>query len=168
MRLDPRSPTYGKRTTKPVLTYESDCDASPERAWELLARPDRWSLWAPHIRGARGLGEPEVRRGARGAALLLGVVPVPARITRKSPGRSWSWRVGGVVLNHRVEPRAGGCTIAIDLQAAPPLEALLRLSYGPVVALLVKNLARVAASGSGADERAGSPSRPRRRRSHSA
>jgi len=127
-----------------VLTYETDCDAPPERVWELLARPDRWSRWAPHLRGARGLGTPEVRRGAHGAALVLGVLPVPARVVTKRPGRSWSWRVGGVELNHRVQPRANGCTVAVDLSASPQVEALLRLSYGPVVALLLRNLARVA------------------------
>jgi Polyketide cyclase / dehydrase and lipid transport len=127
-----------------MLSYETDCDAPAERAWELLARPDRWSRWAPHLRGARGLGTPEVRPGARGAALLLGVVPVPARVVAKRPGRSWSWRVGGVLIDHRVEPRPGGCTIAVDVDGPAPVEALMRLSYGPTMALLIRNLARVA------------------------
>jgi hypothetical protein len=47
-------------------------------------------------------------------------------------------------MDHRVEPRPDGCTIAIELDAPPPLEPLLRLSYGPAVALLIRNLARVA------------------------
>jgi Polyketide cyclase / dehydrase and lipid transport len=130
-----------------VLTYETNCAAPPERAWELLARPDRWARWAPHLRGARGLGAPEVDPGARGAVMFLGIVPVPARVVAKRPGRSWSWDVGGVLIDHRVEPRANGCTIAIDLEAPPPLEAILRVSYGPLVALLVRNLARVAERG---------------------
>ena len=130
-----------------MLTYETSCDAPPERAWELLARPDRWSRWAPHLRGARGLGAPEVRPGARGAALLLGFVPVPARVVGKRPGRSWTWRIGNVLIDHRVEPERDGCTIAVDLSAPAPLEAVLRLSYGPAVALLIRNLARVAERG---------------------
>jgi hypothetical protein len=36
------------------------------------------------VRGAWGLGSPEVREGAFGFARLLGVIPVPARITAKS------------------------------------------------------------------------------------
>jgi hypothetical protein len=127
-----------------MLTYRTHCKASPERAWELLSRPELWSSWAPHVRGGRGLGSPEVRLGAQGAALLLGVLPVPATIVAKRPGQSWSWRVGGVLMDHRVEPRPDGCTIAIELDAPPPLEPLLRLSYGPAVALLIRNLARVA------------------------
>ena len=106
--------------------------------------PARWSEWAPHVRGAWGLGEPEVIRGARGYARLLGAVPVPARITAKRKGRSWSWRVGPVTLVHRVEPRRPGSLVAIDIHAPRPLEPLLRASYGPLVGVLVQRLARVA------------------------
>ena len=131
--------------TRDVLTYESSSRSDPATAWSLVARPGRWPEWAPHLRGAWGLGDPEVRAGARGAARLLGVVPVPATITRTVPGRLWTWRVGPVELDHRVEPRAGGgCVVGVDLRAPAPLEAVLRVTYGPVVSLLVAHLARVA------------------------
>src|SRR3954451_24419344 len=64
-----------------MLRYEADSDADPGQAWALLARPGRWHEWAPQLRGAWGLGVPEVQRGASGVAFLLGVVPVPATIT---------------------------------------------------------------------------------------
>jgi hypothetical protein len=127
-----------------VLSYEAACAAPPERVWELVASPDRWSSWAPHVRGAWGLGSPQVEQGARGAVRVLGVVPVPAQITAKRAGRAWSWRVGGVMIDHRVEPRPRGCVVAFDVRAAAPLEALLRVTYGPLLALLARNLARVA------------------------
>jgi hypothetical protein len=128
-----------------MLSYESSSSADPAAAWSLLARPGRWREWAPQLRGAWGLGEPEVRAGARGAARLLGVVPVPATVTRTVPGRLWTWRVGPVELDHRVDPRAGdGCVVGVDLRSPAPLEAVLRVTYGPVVALLVAHLARVA------------------------
>lgn len=127
-----------------MLTCSAETTASPARAWELLARPALWSRWAPHIRGARGLGAPEVRLGASGAALLLGIVPIPARITAKEAGRSWTWRVGPVELVHRVEPRPGGATVAIDIVAPAPVEQALRVTYAPLVRVLVGNLARVA------------------------
>jgi hypothetical protein len=85
-----------------------------------------------------------VREGARGFARLLGVVPVPARVTAKQPGRSWTWSVGGVALAHRVEPRGDGCLVAIDIEAPAALEPLVRASYGPLVGLLVRRLAGVA------------------------
>ena len=43
------------------------------------------------MRGAWGLGEPEVQAGNWGDARLFGAVPVPARITAKDAGRSWAW-----------------------------------------------------------------------------
>ena len=130
-----------------MLIYSAQSSASPEAAWALIARPERWSEWAPHLRGAWGLGEPEVRVGATGAARLLGVVPVPARIVHKRTGRAWTWRVGPVLMAHRVEPRAGGSVVAVDMSAPRAVEAMLRVSYGPVGAALVRRLARVAESG---------------------
>ena len=91
-----------------------------------------------------GLGSREVRPGARGAVRLLGVVPVPAHITAKEPGRSWDWRVGPVWFRHRVTPAPDGSVVGIDIAAPEPLESALRVSYGPLVMVLVRNLARVA------------------------
>lgn len=127
-----------------MLTYSADCAADPETAWALVARPDRWARWAPHVRGALGLGEPEVRTGARGVALLLGALPVPAVVTAKQPERSWTWQAGPLRVRHRVTPRPGGCRVAMDVEAPCPLEAIVRVTYGPLIAVLVRNLARVA------------------------
>jgi|SRR5215207_3050077 len=129
-----------------MLRYEADSTAEPAVAWALLARPSRWHEWSPHVRGAWGLGDPEVRTGARGAARLLGVVPVPARVTAKTPGRRWAWQVGPVVLDHEVRPRSGGgCTVVTGIRAPRALEPVLAATYGPLVGLLTRNLARVAA-----------------------
>jgi hypothetical protein len=125
-----------------MRTWTADSEASPEAAWALLARPEAWPAWAPHIRGAWGLGSPEVREGALGAARLLGVVPIPARITAKREGESWTWRVGPVELVHRVSERAGGCTVAIDLHAPGPLEAVVAAGYGPVIQVMLERLAK--------------------------
>jgi len=127
-----------------MLTYEARTRASADAVWPLLAEPACWSRWAPHLRGAWGLGEPEVRPGALGAVRLLGLVPVPARVTAKVPGRSWDWRVGLVTFRHRVTPEPGGALVGVDIAAPAALEPPLRVSYGPVVAALVRNLARVA------------------------
>lgn len=123
-----------------MRTFSAESPAPPDAAWALLARPDAWSTWAPHLRGAWGLGSPEVRAGAVGAARLLGVIPVPAKITAKGL-RMWTWRVGPAQLVHRVEPRPGGCVVAIDLLAPGPLEPLLAATYGPVIQLMLDRLA---------------------------
>jgi hypothetical protein len=137
-------------------TYAADTTASVEEAWSLMAEPERWKEWSPHVRGAWGLGHPEVEPKARGAARILGVLPVPAQIVAKEPGRSWTWRVGPATLVHSVTPRRdGGATVAVTIQAPGPLEPLLAATYGPVVGLLVSNLARVAASRSTATSSSG-------------
>jgi hypothetical protein len=130
-----------------AVTVTQRVRARPETVWALLAEPARWSAWAPHLRGAEGLGTPEVAEGARGAARLLGVVPVPATIVGKEPGRSWTWRVGPVTLAHRVDAAPGGAMVRFDVSAPAPLERVLRVTYAPVIALVARNLARVAAAG---------------------
>lgn len=131
-----------------MRTWSASSSASPEAAWTLLARPGSWSEWAPHVRGGWGLGAPEVRTGAVGAARLLGALPVPAKIVAKRPGRSWTWQVGfGLVeMAHRVEPRGdGGCVISIDLEAPAFLERALSVGYGPVIQATLERLGRKAA-----------------------
>src|SRR5688500_6146660 len=107
-----------------MLTYEANSSAPAARVWALMARPSRWSEWAPHIRGAVRLGSPEVQVGRTGLVRLLGAPVVPAWITRKRGGRLWAWKVGPVELVHRVEPlRSGGSTVAVDICARAPVEA---------------------------------------------
>jgi hypothetical protein len=132
-----------------MRTFSATSTAPADAAWPLLARPARWPEWAPHLRGAWGLGAPEVRDGALGAARLFGALPVPARIVGKRPGRSWTWRVGPVEMVHRVEPRPDGCEVAIDVIALGPLERAFALAYGPVIAATLRRLAEQAQSSSG-------------------
>lgn len=129
-----------------MFTCEARSGADPADAWELLAAPGRWHEWAPHVRGAWGLGEPVVEEGRSGYARLLGVVPVPATITEVTDGRSWSWKVGPALMAHRVEPAGDGCTVAVDIEAPEPLESALRAVYGPLVTRLLARLAAKAAN----------------------
>ena len=147
MLCAPRSTAVVKvaATLSQMRTWTAESRASPDAAWALLSRPDRWSAWAPHLRGAWRLGEPEVREGAFGAARLLGVLPIPAKITGKRAGESWTWRVGPVELAHRVTATEGGCVVAIDLRAPGPLEAPVAAAYGPVIQHMLDRLAREAA-----------------------
>lgn len=130
-----------------MLRYEATLHPGTEaETWALIARPARWHEWAPHLRGAWGLDDPvtgEVEPGRRGAVKLLGAVPVPVAITAKDPGRSWTWRVGGVVeMGHRVEP---GCAV-IELRAPTPIEAALGATYGPLIRVLLGRLSRTGAA----------------------
>ena len=143
-----------------MKTWAVETSAGPATAWRLLARPSEWAAWSPHVRGAWGLGAPEVEPGALGAARLFGAIPVPARITAKDAGRAYTWRVGVVELSHRVEPRPGGATVAIDLAAPGPLEPVLCAAYGPVIAWSLRRLAAAAeerGEGAGHIKEAGAP-----------
>ena len=123
-----------------MFVCERSGSGDPARAWELMSRPQEWSSWAPHVRGAWGLGEGEVRVGARGYARLLGVVPIPATITAVDPGRSWTWEVGPVEMVHRVDPTAEGCSVAVEISAPAAIEAALRIGYRPLVDRLLSRL----------------------------
>jgi Polyketide cyclase / dehydrase and lipid transport len=129
-----------------MLRYEAHTDAGPDTVWALLACPTRWAEWAPHVRGAWGLGWPQVREGAVGAVRLLGVVPVPARISRVNPGESWAWQIGLVTIDHIIEPLPDdeGTVVAVAIDAPAPLEAVLARTYGPIADGLVGRLARAA------------------------
>src|SRR5690349_16294687 len=135
-----------------MRSWSADSSAPPSVAWALLSRPEAWPAWSPHVRGAWGLddGDGVVRPGAHGAARLLGVVPVPARITARS-ARSWTWQVGLVEMTHRVDERdGGGCRVTIELRGPGPFEAPIAAAYGPVIALTLRRLARVAEHADGA------------------
>jgi hypothetical protein len=76
----------------------------------------------------------------------LGVVPVPAVITAVEPPRSWTWRTGPLTIEHRVLATDEGCVVEVEGSAIGAVEQLVALTYGPLVDLLTKNLARVAAN----------------------
>jgi hypothetical protein len=138
-----------------VLSFAADSAAAPEVAWRLIAEPPAWPRWAPHIRGARGLGAPEVEPGRHGVAFVgIGFggigVPVPVHIVGKAPGVSWAWQLGPARFRHAVDPLpGGGCRVLVEVSAPAALEGALRFSYGPLIAVLVRNLARVAAASDG-------------------
>ena len=146
LRAEPARRSRGRQPGALTLSYTATSHADPQTVWALLARPDRWHEWAPHVRGAWGLGNPEVAEGRSGVVRVFPAFPVPVRVVAKQPGRSWSWRVGPVTIAHHVEPREDDCLVAVDLDAPAGLEAVLAVSYGPLLERLVCNLARVAAS----------------------
>lgn len=120
-------------------------EGTEEEAWSLLARPERWHEWAPHLRGAWGLAgdDGEVAVGTRGAVRLLGAIPVPVVITAKTLRREWTWRVGRVVdMDHRVEPGR----VAIELRGPRGVEPALAATYGTLIGVLLRRLSRSAAA----------------------
>ena len=122
-----------------------ECHASPDRVWGLISQPDRWSEWSPHVRGAEGLGSPEVVEGRQGSVVLRGGLRIAARITQVSPGESWSWQVAGLRVRHAVRPASGGGSrIEHAVEGSAPPWSLVAIAYAPIVGLIAQNIARVA------------------------
>ncbi len=121
-----------------MWTIEATGAADAAEAWDRYARPSRWPEWAPHLRGAWGLGDP-VRPGARGVVRVAGLVPVPVRILAVHPPRAWSWRVGLVTMTHRVQPDPAGCRVRWS-----PRPAALAAAYAPLARIALERLARAA------------------------
>ena len=125
-------------------TSEVDCDAPAETVWELIACPGRWREWSPYVVGAEGLGTPEVKPGAGGHVVLRGGLRLAARITTVEPRRSWAWEIGGLCILHGVEPRPGGSRIRHEVRGASWPWSAAALAYLPAVAVVARNIARVA------------------------
>lgn len=121
-----------------------ECKAPPEELWALVARPDRWHEWSPYVAGAEGLGSPEVEAGAKGQVVMRGGIKLPAEVTDVVAGRSWAWRVGGIVVEHTVTPTGAGSRLAMTVDSTGgPWSVAARL-YAPVVGLIARRIVAVA------------------------
>jgi hypothetical protein len=128
-----------------VRSITADLDIPPERAWAMYSRPDTWSAWAPHLRGASGLTgyRGEVRAGARGLVWFL-LAPIPVTVTWVDSGHSWSWRVGPFEMDHIVEPLEDGrCRVALVLRGPELAEQVAARLYGGPAQLFLRNMGRV-------------------------
>ncbi|MBS0550864.1 MAG: SRPBCC family protein [Proteobacteria bacterium] len=121
-----------------------ETEAPAAAVWSLLAEPARWGEWSPYVRGAEGLGEPEIEAGARGKVILLAGARLDAQILDVVPGRSWTWQVGGLRVRHEVEPTPAGTRLSITPTGAGPLWGPAALIYRLPTALIERNVARVA------------------------
>ncbi|MDP9188872.1 MAG: SRPBCC family protein [Actinomycetota bacterium] len=130
-----------------MRSWSEPANAPPEEVWRLLSRPALWNRWAPHVRGAWRLGKLEIEPGRTGFVRVLGVVPVPAKVTQVTPGVSWSWRLGLMTVHHLVKPLGEGSEVTIAMEAPGPLQPALAETYGRAFPVLLRRLAREAESG---------------------
>lgn len=127
-----------------MLTYSLRTDASPDMVWHLLASPEHWPEWAPHIKHSVGFGPGLVAPGRWGLIFVAGLIPVSAYISDVVPGQSWAWQLGPLTVNHRVEPDSQGSIIAFDFQGPLPVKALAQAFYAPVVESSLVRLSELA------------------------
>ena len=85
-----------------------------------------------------------MRQGAKGKVLLRGGAKLPAEVLEVVPGRSWSWRVGGIIVEHRVIPMPGGFRLEMPVKATGTLWKPGAIAYGGVVNLIAGRIVAVA------------------------
>jgi hypothetical protein len=85
-----------------------------------------------------------VEAGAKGRVIVAGGLKVPAEILEVEPGRSWSWKVGGVIVDHVVEPDGDGCRLSMPVRSSGSFWAPLALAYAPIVGLFTGRIVEVA------------------------
>lgn len=88
-----------------------------------------------------------MEEGARGEVILRGGLRVPAEVTRVEPGHSWSWKVGGMVVDHIVETAGSGSRLAMPVHAESAPWTPAAIAYAPVVNLIARRIVRVAERG---------------------
>lgn len=86
--------------------------------------------------------------------ILRGGVKLPAEVLAVSRGRSWSWQVGGLVIDHSIVILDDGrLKLEMPVRAASPLFAPVAAAYSPIVDRIAARIIRLAES----DSRSGSP-----------
>ena len=79
--------------------------------------------------------------------ILVGGVKLPAEVLAVSRERAWSWRVGGLVIDHRIERLADGrLKLEMPVSPASPLFTPLAAAYSPIVDRIVARIIRLAES----------------------
>ncbi len=117
-----------------------------DEAWERYADPDRWSSWAPHLRGVEIEATGDQRRLRTGLeGVVLGPVGVRAHFVVMAvdeAARRWSWEVRAIGvtlrLDHTLEPTSDGTLAGLVLRGRLPVV----LVYRPVAWWALRGLVR--------------------------
>ena len=113
------------------FTEQVEIAAPPDAVWPVIADVERWHEWTASITKIELL-DGELEPGARARIKQPKFPAVVWRVTKVEPGRYFEWenRSPGLysVGGHRVEPTAGGASIAtLTISQQGPLAPLLGL-----------------------------------------
>jgi uncharacterized protein YndB with AHSA1/START domain len=146
---------FGAFKGSAVRTYRAPAaGVDPDLLWRLLATPDQWPRWSPHImRVTEGHGVPPGPLRIGQALRIHGPWPVavPARITALVPGRRWDFDVTlpvGVRVRAAHEVVDDPTAVVVTMRAAGPAMRLLGgpalLVYAPLAELALRRLVALA------------------------
>jgi hypothetical protein len=105
-----------------LIQREFTVGVPPPRAWDHLARVERWPSWARHIKQIELRPPGEFGSTSTGVIHLTNGIKPAFRMTEFNPPRNWKW-VGGflwltVVYDHQFEPLDAGRTKLVFVVAA--------------------------------------------------
>ena len=123
------------------LTVRAHGPAGAPDVWEAYANPQRWPVWAPHIRRVEAVGR--LRPGMAGQVWTFAPVPVSFEVTAvDAKRRRWSWQValGPVRMSfeHGVDVRHPGSATWLTMRGPLPL----LMMYAPLAKLALSRLVR--------------------------
>ncbi len=109
--------------------YSVEIDATPERVWSVMTDVERWPEWTKSMRDVERLDEGPFAVGSEARVQQPMMPALTWKVTELEPARGFTWesRSPGMrsVAMHRIEPRAGGCTVTLAVQASGPMARLL-------------------------------------------
>ena len=127
------------------LTVRARGPRSADSAWERYADLDRWTDWAPQIRGVDTDGRRRLEPGLRGRVRGPAGIGCPVRRRRRERGRAdvgmdGAPRSGAVAVHHEIHPQgpgdeSGSVTV---LRLHGPLPVLV--GYAPVARFALHRL----------------------------
>jgi hypothetical protein len=76
--------------------------------------------------------------------ILIGGVTLPAEVLEVNPGRSWSWRVGGIVVEHEINVLGGGVELRMPVSATGTIWKPVAFVYSGIVVLIGHRIVTIA------------------------
>lgn len=145
--------TFDQRNGRFDVTVRVAADGrDPADLWRLLATPDAWPDWSPHIRRATSAsGATTVAVGDTLRIDGWGPLHVTTAITRVDPGSRWDFRVTlpaghRMMATHEVltAPTAVQVRMALRGPAPRPLAVCLLHAYRPLALIALHRLVALA------------------------
>lgn len=92
--------------------------AHPEIVWSVLADVEHWCDWTPTVVEIKPLTSAGLRLGAQYRIVQPRLRPAIYEITHWIPNQRFTWVQkilgGGMVADHRIEPRDGGSAVELS------------------------------------------------------
>lgn len=117
-------------------------EAPARLVWAVMTDVAMWPRWGPSVSTVESTDR-HIKFGSTGRVRIPLGLWLPFEVTSMSPGRSWSWRVGGVAATgHRVEPLGNSrCRLVFEIPYwAAPYALVCRVAAGRIAQICADRL----------------------------